>query len=97
MKAFLSKETAREGPGAQHNNAEPAAAAADCSDNSRSKMARIYIGNLPMEVSEKDIDDVFYKFGRIVDIDLKTPARPPAFGFVTFQDARDAEEAVRAR
>lgn len=60
-------------------------------------MARIYIGNLPMDVSEKDIDDVFYKFGRIVDIDLKTPARPPAFGFVTFQDSRDAEEAVRAR
>lgn len=50
-----------------------------------------------MDVTEKDIDDVFYKFGRIVDIDLKTPARPPAFGFVTFQDARDAEEAVRAR
>lgn len=60
-------------------------------------MARIYIGNLPMDVTEKDIDDVFYKFGRIVDIDLKTPARPPAFGFVTFQDPRDAEEAVRAR
>lgn len=50
-----------------------------------------------MDVSEKDIDDVFYKFGRIVDIDLKTPTRPPAFGFVTFQDARDADEAVRAR
>lgn len=61
------------------------------------KMARIYIGNLPMDVTEKDMDDVFYKFGRIVDIDLKTPARPPAFGFITFQDARDAEEAVRAR
>lgn len=60
-------------------------------------MARIYIGNLPMDVTEKDMDDVFYKFGRIVDIDLKTPARPPAFGFITFQDARDAEEAVRAR
>lgn len=63
----------------------------------RGTMARIYIGNLPMDVTEKDIDDVFYKFGRIVDIDLKTPARPPAFGFVTFQDPRDAEEAVRAR
>lgn len=60
-------------------------------------MARIYIGNLPMDVTEKDIDDVFYKFGRIMDIDLKTPARPPAFGFVTFGDPRDAEEAVRAR
>lgn len=68
-----------------------------CHPQSGTKMARIYIGNLPMDVTEKDMDDVFYKFGRIVDIDLKTPARPPAFGFITFQDARDAEEAVRAR
>lgn len=68
-----------------------------CLLSSYANMARIYIGNLPMDVTEKDMDDVFYKFGRIVDIDLKTPARPPAFGFITFQDARDAEEAVRAR
>lgn len=68
-----------------------------CQHKPGANMARIYIGNLPMDVTEKDMDDVFYKFGRIVDIDLKTPARPPAFGFITFQDARDAEEAVRAR
>ncbi|CAN0278379.1 unnamed protein product, partial [Discosporangium mesarthrocarpum] len=60
-------------------------------------MSRVYVGNLPMDVTEKDLEDVFYKYGKIYDIDLKTPARPPAFGFVTFEDSRDAEEAVRAR
>ncbi|KAG5179552.1 hypothetical protein JKP88DRAFT_326715 [Tribonema minus] len=60
-------------------------------------MARVYVGNLPMNVREKDVEDLFYKFGRIRDIDLKTPARPPAFAFVAFDDVRDAEDAVRAR
>lgn len=31
------------------------------------------------------------------DIDLKTPARPPAFAFVTFESTMDAEDAVRGR
>jgi len=31
------------------------------------------------------------------DIDLKTPSRPPAFCFVTFEQMRDAEEACRGR
>jgi RNA recognition motif. (a.k.a. RRM, RBD, or RNP domain) len=26
---------------------------------------RIYVGNLPMDVREKDVEDVFYKYGRI--------------------------------
>lgn len=28
---------------------------------------------------------------------MKTPARPPAFAFITFDDPRDAEDAVRGR
>jgi len=38
-----------------------------------------------------------FRYGRIKDIDLKTPARPPAFAFITFDDSRDAEDAVRGR
>jgi arginine/serine-rich splicing factor 1/9 len=49
---------------------------------------RIYVGNLPIDIREREIDDLFYKYGRIRDIDLKTPARPPAFAFVTFEDPR---------
>ena len=60
-------------------------------------MSRLYIGNLPMDMKEKDLEDIFYKYGKITDMQLKTPERPPAFGFVTFEDSRDADEAVRAR
>lgn len=58
---------------------------------------RIYVGNLPMDIRERDIEDLFYKYGRIRDIDLKTPNRPPAFAFVSFDDYYDAEAAVRGR
>ena len=37
------------------------------------------------------------RYGRIRDIEIKTPSRPPAFAFVTFDDRRDAEDAVDGR
>jgi splicing factor, arginine/serine-rich 1 len=43
-------------------------------------MTRVYVGNLPMDVKEREIDDIFYKYGRITDIQIKRPDRPPAFG-----------------
>ncbi|EQC37061.1 hypothetical protein SDRG_05288 [Saprolegnia diclina VS20] len=58
---------------------------------------RIYVGNLPMDVRTREIDDLFYKYGRIVDIDIKLPSRPPAFAFVEFEDERDADDAIRGR
>jgi arginine/serine-rich splicing factor 1/9 len=45
-------------------------------------------GNLPLDVRERELDDLFYKYGRIRGIDLKTPSRPPAFAFVDFEDPR---------
>lgn len=68
----------------------------------------VYVGNLPQDVRERDIDDLFAKvgcvglsllcnrihmsshaqYGRIKYIDVKTPARPPAFAFVEFEDSR---------
>jgi len=60
-------------------------------------MSRIYIGNLPMDVRERELDDVFYKFGRITDIEIKRPQRPPAFAFISFTDSRDAKDAVHYR
>lgn len=50
-----------------------------------------------MDVRERDVEDLFYKYGRIRDVELKTPSRPPAYAFITFEDDRDAEDAVRAR
>lgn len=60
-------------------------------------MSRIFVGNLPMDVKEREIEDIFYKYGKVRSIDLKTPARPPAFAFVTFEDSRDADDAVYGR
>jgi len=39
--------------------------------NSRNNEARIYVGNLPPDIRTKDIEDLFYKFGKIAYIDLK--------------------------
>eukprot|EP00250_Pteridium_aquilinum_P013635 c21470_g1_i2 orf=480-1214(-) len=64
---------------------------------SRNLSCTIYVGNLPGDVREEEIEDLFYKYGRIVDIDLKLPPRSPGFCFVEFEDARDAEDAVKGR
>ncbi|KAI3774392.1 hypothetical protein L1987_48945 [Smallanthus sonchifolius] len=57
----------------------------------------LYVGNLPGDIREREVEDLFYKYGPIVQIDLKVPLRPPAFAFVEFEDARDAEDAIRGR
>uniref|UniRef100_A0A1I7T9D8 RRM domain-containing protein n=1 Tax=Caenorhabditis tropicalis TaxID=1561998 RepID=A0A1I7T9D8_9PELO len=51
--------------------------------------ARIYIGRLTSRVSEKDIEHFFRGYGQIRDVLLKN-----GFGFVEFDDKRDAEDAV---
>ncbi|KAK3031090.1 hypothetical protein RJ639_036830 [Escallonia herrerae] len=57
----------------------------------------IYVGNLPLDVRESEIEDLFYKYGRILDIELKLPVRPPGYCFVEFEDAWAAEDAIRGR
>ncbi|XP_017475210.1 PREDICTED: serine/arginine-rich splicing factor 1A-like [Rhagoletis zephyria] len=57
---------------------------------------RIYVGNLPPDIRTKDIQDLFHKFGKVSFVDLKNRRGPP-FAFVEFEDARDAEDAVKAR
>uniref|UniRef100_A0A1J3IBW8 Serine/arginine-rich splicing factor SR34A n=1 Tax=Noccaea caerulescens TaxID=107243 RepID=A0A1J3IBW8_NOCCA len=57
----------------------------------------IYVGNLPGDIREHEIEDLFYKYGRIMDIELKVPPRPPCYCFVEFEHTRDAEDAIRGR
>ncbi|KAI3471260.1 hypothetical protein Pfo_027923 [Paulownia fortunei] len=57
----------------------------------------IYVGNLPADIRESEVEDLFYKYGRILDIELKIPPRPPCYCFVEFENARDAEDAIRGR
>ncbi|PQP95157.1 serine/arginine-rich splicing factor SR34A [Prunus yedoensis var. nudiflora] len=57
----------------------------------------IYVGNLPSDIRESEVEELFYKYGRIVDIELKIPPRPPCYSFVEFESSRDAEDAIRGR
>ena len=53
-------------------------------------------GNLPQDVRTKDIEDLFYKYGKIRYIDLKNRKGPP-FAFVEYEDPLDAEDAIDGR
>ena len=48
---------------------------------------RVYVGNLPPDVREKDVEDLFWKFGPIKHVTLKNQKGPP-FAFVEFGDYR---------
>jgi len=61
-----------------------------------SSECRIYVGNLPPDVQEKEVEDLFYKYGRINTIIMKNRTGPP-FAFVEFDDPRDADDAVKGR
>ena len=51
---------------------------------------------MPNDVRSKDIEDLFYKYGKIKYIDLKNRKGPP-FAFVEFEDPADADEAIEKR
>uniref|UniRef100_F6HZ42 RRM domain-containing protein n=1 Tax=Vitis vinifera TaxID=29760 RepID=F6HZ42_VITVI len=57
----------------------------------------LYVGNLPGDIREREVEDLFYKYGPIAHIDLKIPPRPPGYAFVEFEESRDAEDAIRGR
>ena len=57
---------------------------------------RVYVGNLPPDVMEREIKDIFDRYGHILDVDLKVrrdsydrrgAGRSP-FAFVEFEDRR---------
>lgn len=51
------------------------------------KETRVYVGNLPPDIRSKDVEDLFYKYGKIAFIDLKNRKGPP-FAFIEFEDPR---------
>merc|ERR1711966_505054 len=63
----------------------------------RGNGCRIYVGNLPSDVRERELDDLFYKYGRIRDVSVKGGASGPCFAFIEFDDPRDAEDAIKGR
>ncbi|KAG0172315.1 hypothetical protein DFQ30_010727 [Apophysomyces sp. BC1015] len=49
----------------------------------------LFIGRIPREMNPRDLEDRFSKFGKITRLDVKQ-----GFGFVEFEDKRDAEDAM---
>jgi RNA recognition motif-containing protein len=51
------------------------------------------------QASEKDLEDLFSKYGSVSDVAInidKQSGKSKGFGFVTMDDARDAADAVKA-
>ncbi|XP_049786244.1 RNA-binding protein 1-like [Schistocerca nitens] len=54
---------------------------------------KVYVGNLGSSASKYEIESAFSKYGPLRDVWVAR--NPPGFAFVEFEDARDAEDAVR--
>merc|ERR1712227_791810 len=57
--------------------------------NGEKIMTKVFIGNLSDDAKGHHVEDFFAKFGTLREITLKN-----GFGFVEFEDRRDAEDAV---
>ena len=65
----------------------PVVKRSSCGVHSSNPLQRLYVGNLPYNIRERDIEDLFLKFGRIHSLDLKTPHRGAPFAFIEFDGA----------
>ena len=48
---------------------------------------KVYVGNLPSDIRTRDLEDIFFKYGKIIDVDLHNKRGPP-FAFIEFEDPR---------
>jgi len=59
---------------------------------------KLYVGNLPWSIDQKKLEELFKKFGKIseaVVIGDKFSGRSKGFGFVTFEDNKEADKAIK--
>jgi RNA recognition motif-containing protein len=59
-------------------------------------MPVLFVGNLPYDAKSREVEDVFYKYGRIESVNVRSKGRD-TFAFVEFSRQDDAEEALRRR
>ncbi|KJP87167.1 hypothetical protein AK88_03214 [Plasmodium fragile] len=60
-------------------------------------ISRIYVGNLPSHVTQRDVENEFRKYGNIQKCDVKKTVSGAAFAFIEFEDARDAADAIKEK
>ncbi|EAN30961.1 Serine/arginine-rich splicing factor 3 [Theileria parva strain Muguga] len=53
---------------------------------------KLFVGNLVDSVTSQDLDLLFSKYGKVTNVWVAR--NPPGFGFVTFDDPRDAKDAL---
>ena len=66
---------------------------------SSSGSVELYVGNLPYETSEKELNAAFAKFGKVTSVRLiesRRDGRPKGFGFVEMEDGSKAAVAIKA-
>ena len=59
----------------------------------------IYVGNLPWSTSDQDLTDAFGAFGSVEKASIisdRNSGRSKGFGFVTMNDADEANKAIEA-
>lgn len=60
----------------------------DSDSRKDSDASKVYVGNLPRDIRSRDLEDLFFKYGKIVDVDLHTSRERDPFAFVQFEDPR---------
>ncbi|MEJ6622492.1 MAG: RNA-binding protein [Opitutae bacterium] len=59
----------------------------------------IYVGNLPWSTSDQDLTDAFGAFGKVEKASIisdRNSGRSKGFGFVTMEDADEANKAIES-
>lgn len=57
---------------------------------------QIFVGNLPLEITEAELREHFSKFGEIVEVRINhSNTSNPSFGFIIFEDHKAVEEVLR--
>jgi RNA recognition motif-containing protein len=52
----------------------------------------LFVGRLPRDIRPRELEDLFHKYGRITRCDVKRGG----YGFVEYEDPRDAEDAIKS-